>query len=136
MIFHTIWPMSDSGIDAEAEPDAEAEVGLLLERAPEFTDRYLDLVSTCDGDPGAAATFVELADYVAGLAEAVERFRPTLVGCLSAVEAVAERSENAEELIVWSFFDNLSPDDVSRLDPWLGPRTRTLIDEADRSPHR
>lgn len=99
------------------------EVGLVLERVPEFTGRYLDLVAAADGDPGAAAAFVELADYVAGLAEAVERFRPPLLRCLAGVEAVAETSENAEELIVWSFFDNLSPDDVRRLDPWLGPAT-------------
>jgi hypothetical protein len=44
------------------------EVTLLLDQAPEFTDRYLGLVEEADGDPGAAATFVELADYVAGLA--------------------------------------------------------------------
>jgi hypothetical protein len=112
------------------------EVGLVLEVAPEFTDRYLDLVAAADGDPGAAATFVELADYVAGLATAVERFRPSLVRCLAGVEKVAETSEDAEELIVWSFFDNLSPDDVRRLDPWLGPATRALVDEADHTADR
>jgi hypothetical protein len=105
------------------------EVSLLLDQAPEFTDRYLDLVEAADGDPGAAAAFVELADYVAGLATALEQFRPALVHCLGAVEKVAETSENAEELIVWSFFDNLSPDDIRRLDLWIGPRTRSLLDE-------
>ena len=86
-----------------------------------------------DGDPGAAAAFVELADYVSGLAEAVEQFRPALVRCLSAIETVAETSEDAEELIVWCLFDNLSPDDVRRLEPWLGPHTRSLLDGADFS---
>jgi hypothetical protein len=52
------------------------------------------------------------------------------------VEKVAETSEDAEELIVWSFFDNLSPDDVRRLDPWLGPATRALVDEADHTADR
>jgi len=49
---------------------------------------------------------------------------------------VAETSENAAELVVWSFLDNLSPDDVSRLDRWLGPCTRTLLDDADSAPLR
>ncbi len=128
--------MADGGAGRAADAVGDPEVELVLERAPGFIDRYLELVDGADGDPGAAAAFVELADYAAGLAEGVERFRPSLVGCLAAVEAVAESSENAEELIVWSFFDNLSPDDISRLDPWLGPRTRLLVDEADRSPDR
>ena len=110
------------------------EVVLVLDQAPEFTDRYLGLVESADGDPGAAATFVELADYVAGLVAALAQFRPALMHCLGAIEKVAESSENAEELVVWSFFENLSPDDVRRLDLWLGPRTRSLLDEADYSP--
>jgi len=112
----------------------DAEVALVLENAPDFATRYRELVERADGDPGAAATFVELADYVAGLAVGVERYRPLLVGCLTAVETVAETSPDAEDLIVWSFFDNLSPDDAARLDRWLGPHTRALLDEADRSP--
>ncbi len=136
MIFHIIWPMADDRRVAGDGVVADPEVVLVLERAPGFTDRYLDLVDAADGDPGAAATFAELADYVAGLAQAVESLRPLLAGCLSAIEAVAGSSENAEELIVWSFLDNLSPDDLDRLDPWLGPRTRSLIDEADRPPDR
>ncbi|HEY5252127.1 MAG TPA: hypothetical protein VIJ09_10710 [Acidimicrobiales bacterium] len=110
------------------------EVVLVLDHAPEFTDRYLELVEAADGDPGAPATFVELADYVAGLATALEQFRPALVHCLDAIEKVAQSSENAEELVVWSFFENLSPDDLRRLDLWLGPHTRSLLDEADHSP--
>jgi hypothetical protein len=110
------------------------DVALVLAGAPEFVDRYLELVEATDDDPGAAVTFAELADYVAELGKRVEEFRPALVSCLAAVEKVAETSEDAEELIVWGFFDNLSPDDIRRLDPWLGPRTRFLLDEADRTP--
>jgi|HubBroStandDraft_1064217.scaffolds.fasta_scaffold1189051_1 hypothetical protein len=108
------------------------EVAQLLERAPEFGDRYRELVAWADGDPGAAAVFAELADYVAGLVAEIERSRPTLERCLAGLEEVAGRSPDAEELVVWSFFDGLSPDDVGRLHPWLGPRTRALLDEADR----
>jgi hypothetical protein len=116
-------------------PDViDDDVALVLAGTPEFVDRYLELVEATDDDPGAAVTFAELADYVAELGKRVEKFRPALVGCLAAVEKVAETSEDAEELIVWSFFDNLSPDDIRRLDPWLGPRTRSLLDEADRTP--
>jgi hypothetical protein len=107
------------------------EVAQLLERAPEFGDRYRELVAWADGDPGAAAVFAELADYVAGLVAEVERSRPSLERCLAGVEEVAGRSPDAEELVVWSFFEGLSPDDVRRLGPWLGPRTRALLDEVD-----
>jgi hypothetical protein len=122
MIFHIIPAVIDD------------EVALVLAAAPGFVDRYLELVHSTDGDPGAAATFAELADYVAGLVAVVEDVRPTLVRCLTAVETVAETSEEAEDLIVWSFFDNLSPDDVRRLHRWIGPRTRSLLDQADHAP--
>jgi hypothetical protein len=122
MMFHIVSDMPDD------------EVVLVLDGSPGFMDRYLALVEAADGDPGAAATFVELADYVAGLAAAMEEFHDPLVGCLGAVEKVAETSAEAEELIVWSLFDNLSPDDLRRLDPWLGPCTRSLLDAADQLP--
>jgi hypothetical protein len=109
----------------------DIEVAQVLEGAPEFVDRYLELVESADGDPGAPAVFAELADYVAGLAAEVERFRPTLERCLAGVEKVATTSEDAEELVVWSFFDSLSPDDLRRIETWLGPRTRALLDDAD-----
>jgi hypothetical protein len=112
----------------------DGDLGLVLEAAPEFADRYLDLVEAADGDPGAVAAFVELAEYVAALVAQIERYRPALERCLAGVERVAESSEDAEELILWAFFENLSLDDVRRLGPWLGPRTRALLDEADRLP--
>jgi hypothetical protein len=110
------------------------EVTQVLEGAPEFTDRYLELVRAADGDPGAAAVFAELAEYVAGLVGQLEQVRPRLERCLAGVERVVETSDEAEELVIWSFFDNLSPDDVGRLEPWLGPRTRALLDEVDQLP--
>jgi hypothetical protein len=109
------------------------EVALVLAEVPEFLGRYLELVESADGDPGAVASFVELADYVAALAEKIEGFRPSLARSLAAVEKVAETSPDAEELIVWAFLDNLSPDDVRRLDHWIGPHMRSLMDEADRN---
>jgi hypothetical protein len=112
----------------------ESEVSHVLEGTPGFADRYLELVEWADGDPGGAAVFAELADYVAALLAELEHFRPTLERCLAGVEKVAEYSEDAEELVIWSFFDNLSPDDVRRLEPWLGPRTRALLDEVDQLP--
>ncbi len=110
------------------------EVAQILRSTPEFADRFMDLVESADDDPGAAAVFVELGDFVAGLLAAVEQVRPTLERCLAGLEAVAAGSSDAEELIVWSFFDGLSPDEVRLLGPWLGPRTRALLDDADRSP--
>jgi hypothetical protein len=67
----------------------DAQVALVLQAAPGFVDRYLDLAEAADGDPGMAATFTELADYVAGLVAEIERCTPLLTRCLEAVEAVA-----------------------------------------------
>ena len=71
----------------------DAEVATVLEAAPGFVDRYLDLVDAADGDPGTAATFTELADYVAGLLGNIDHVTPVLTRCLEAVESVAANSE-------------------------------------------
>ena len=107
------------------------EIKILLDEVPEFVPSFCDLVEAADGDPGAAAVFEELADFVAGLAEQLHLSRPCLVRCLSAVEAVARRSDDAEELVGWSFLDALSPDDRHLLGPWFGPTTRKLLAELD-----
>jgi len=112
----------------------EPEVRRILAAAPHFAGRYLALVAAADGDPGSAATFVELADYATDLVAAVERHRAPLVACLAGLEEVAAGSDNAEALVVWAFCDSLSPDDLRRLEPWLGPRTKALLDDVDRSP--
>jgi hypothetical protein len=109
----------------------DPEVTLVLEAAPGFVDRFLDLTEAADGDPGAAATFTELADYVAGLAAEIERFRPVLARCLEGVESIATSSDDAAELVAWAFLDSLSPDDRRRLEGWLGPRTRALLEEVE-----
>ena len=103
----------------------------ILEATPGFVDRYLDLVEAADGDPDPAATFTELADYVAGLVAEVERLRPPVVRCLAAVEAVAAASDGDAELVAWAFLDSLSPDDRARLTASFGPRTRALLAEVD-----
>jgi hypothetical protein len=122
MMFHRLATMIDE------------DVSTVLRAAPEFADRYLKLVEAADGDPGAPVTFTELADFVAGLVAEVERLGPVLVRCLEGVETVAAVSPDAEELIAWSFFDNLSPDDLRRLGPWFGPRTRALLEDVERAP--
>jgi len=122
MLFHILQTMMDP------------EVAVVLEAAPGFVDRYLDLAEAADGDPGLAATFTELADYVAGLAAEIERFTPVLARCLEAVESVAVSSDAAAELVAWAFLDSLSPDDRRRLARWLGPRTRALLDDVDPDP--
>ncbi|MHB8328253.1 MAG: hypothetical protein ACYDD6_01255 [Acidimicrobiales bacterium] len=109
----------------------DPDVAALLLAVPEFVDRYLVLVEQADGDPGAPAAFGELAEFAAGLAVEIERFRPVLERTMAAVESVAAGSEDAEELLGWAFFDSLSPDDLSRLDPWLGPHTRAVLDGLD-----
>jgi len=99
----------------------------VLEAAPHFADRYRELVQWADDGPGAGVVFADLADHVADLVAEMEHLRLRLVRCMDGVEKVASSSDDAEELIVWSFFDALSPDHVRRLDPWIGPHTRALV---------
>ena len=110
----------------------DPDVATVLEWAPGFAERYLEMVAVCDGDPGAPAVFGELADYVAQLAEEMERTRPRLVACMAAVEAVAVASQDAEELVGWSFLDALDPADVRRVRPWMGPQTAAIHRGMDR----
>ncbi len=109
----------------------DPDIATLLAAAPEFAGRYLDLVREADGDPGAAAAFNELADHVAGLLAEPGGQRPALAACLAAVEEVAVRSPDAEDLVGWSFLDCLSRSDLDLLQPWLGPRTLAILDEMD-----
>ncbi len=110
------------------------DVATVLDAAPGFVGRYLDLVEAADGDPGAPATFTELADYVAGLAAELERGRPVLARCLEAVESVAAGSPDGAELVAWAFLDSLSPEDRGRLAAGFGPCTRELLEELDAGP--
>jgi len=108
----------------------------VLRAVPEFADRYLDLVEDADGDPGSPAAFAELAEFVAVLAGELDRLRPVLERCLRAVEDVAATSPDARELVGWAFLDTLSPDELDDLRPWLGGRTRMLLDDLDRGDDR
>ena len=112
----------------------DPEVDLILRAVPEFAGAYLELVAAHDGDPGAAAAFAELAEFAAALAVEMERFRPLLTRMLAGVEQVAARSEDAEEVVGWGFLDNLSPDDLRRLEPWIGPATKALLEELELPP--
>lgn len=112
----------------------DAQVTVVLEAAPGFADRYLELVESGDGDPGVAATLTELADSVAGLAAEMHRNAAVLTQALQGVESLASSSEDSAELVAWAFLDSLSPDDRRRLAGWLGPRTRALLDEIDPDP--
>ena len=105
----------------------QPELVTILEAAPEFAPRYLELVAAVDGDPGPAAAFAELADFAAELAVTIDRYRPALTRILAGVEEVADRSADAEELVGWAFLDALSPDDLRRLEPWFGPATRAVL---------
>ena len=87
-----------------------AEVATVLAAVPEFLDRYLELVRLETTTRAQQQAFCELADFVAELASGVEQYRPVLTRCLAAVEEVASSSDDAEELVGWSFLDYLSLD--------------------------
>lgn len=112
----------------------DPETAVILSAVPEFRGRYLTLVEEADGDPGGPVAFEELAQFAAELAVQIERSRPVLARVLAGVEEVARASPGtAEELVGWAFLDSLSPDDLARLVPWLGPATRRVLDELDLS---
>jgi hypothetical protein len=102
------------------------EVLAVLEAVPEFVDRYLDLVEVADGDPGMAATFSELADFVAMLIAQPEIPTEILSRCLFALERVASESDEAEEVVGGAFLDCLSPEDRERIEALFGPCTLAL----------
>jgi hypothetical protein len=112
-------------------PDAEDPVKVLLDALPGFVGRYLSLAEAADGEPGAAAAFTELADYVADLVAELDSIAPVLARGLAAIEAVARTSDDHAELVAWAFLDSLSPDDRRRIEVWLGPCTRRLLEEVD-----
>lgn len=112
-------------------PCSRSEVTSLLTVIPEFLGRYLELVELADDDPGAAETFRELAAFVEELVAGLEQFRPLLIRCLDAVEKVASDSDDAQELVGWSFLDYLSLDARRTVLPWLGPRTLAIQEEIE-----
>ncbi len=116
------------------EPVSDPLVETILEAVPGFGDRYVALAEACDGDPGAAAAFAELADHVADLLTDPVRHRRVLASCLAAVEEVAEASEDGRDAVAWSFLEALSPDDRHALEPWLGPCGRSLLADVDAGP--
>jgi hypothetical protein len=108
-----------------------ADVEAVLEEVPEFVDRYLELVEAVDGDPGPAATFSELADFVAMLIAQSEIPTEVLGRCVFALERVARESDEAEEVVGGAFLDSLCPEDLEQLSPLLGPCTLALARAGD-----
>jgi hypothetical protein len=142
-MFHVVSRLPDEGregseMDEGPFNDREMEVDILLSLVPELTERHRSLVRDGDGEPGAAAVFGDLADVICGAALRGPR-RPqtskgpngTVLRCLAAIEVVAERSLDADELVGWSFLDNLRPDITTWLRPWLGPRTTRILEQLD-----
>jgi hypothetical protein len=125
-----------STTEIDGDPDRpfspeDDEVRIVLEVVPEFVSRYLELVADADDDPGANQTFTELAEYVSELARALETFGPILQRCFAAIEQVAQTSDDAEDLIGWSFLDYLSLDARRAMLPWFGPRTLAILESVE-----
>jgi hypothetical protein len=109
----------------------DPSVTVLLEGVPEFGPAFLALVEAFDDDPGGPAVFTELADFVAERLVAIEAERPVLERALAAVESVAKRGGDAQELVGYAFLESLSPEDLRLITPWLGTATRSLLDDLD-----
>lgn len=107
---------------------ADFETRAILEAVPEFVGRFLNLLAQADADPGAAAVFTELADFIACEIAQGGGSATVLARCTVGLEQVAAESEDAEELVTWAFFDHLCAADLRVLEPWLGPLARSLLD--------
>jgi hypothetical protein len=135
MLFHSV-PHMNSTTEIDGEPGRpfvpeDDEVRVVLEAVPEFVSRYLELVAEADDEPGPDQTFTELAEYVSELARGFERFSPVLQRCFAAIEQVAETSDDAEDLIGWSFLDYVSLEARRAMLPWFGPRTLAILEAVE-----
>jgi len=110
------------------------EVAVVLEAVPEFADRYLDLVDAADDDPGAAATFTELAEFVLVISQGPEAPSGPISRCFAGVERVAGESRRAEELVGWCFLEGLGPEHVERFAPWMGRKTLAIAERLELAP--
>ncbi len=124
-------PMSELPEPVLGDYDEHPAVTVVLTGVPEFGPAYLALVEAFDDDPGGPAVFTELADFVADRLVAIEAERPVLERALAAVESVAAAGGEADELVGYAFLDSLSLEDRRLIAPWLGPATRSLLEELD-----
>jgi hypothetical protein len=109
----------------------ERPIALLRAALPEFEPRYLELVELYDEDLTAQVVFSELADFVTDQMrsgepdELVER-------CCAMLERIALAPQlDAEEVVGWSFLDQLDPATLSEIDPYLGTATCELLARLD-----
>jgi hypothetical protein len=108
------------------------EVLELIRGVPAFVARYLDLIEQADGLPGSEVAFTEFADFVSELASLPNPGQPTgLAECMRTIEKVAATSEDAEDLIGWSFLDYLSLDARRAVLAVLGPVTRKILETVE-----
>ncbi len=124
-----VFPGGDRDAGAPPAASVESAVIALLLAVPELAPAYLELADAADDDPGSAAAFSALADLVADTVADGAGHQDLLRRIADAVEATAVHAPDAEELVVWSFLDELPPDTLAALVPVLGPRTRSLASE-------
>jgi hypothetical protein len=100
----------------------------VLDGVPEFVPVVRALIEECDDDPGGAVVLTELAEFVAG--QVAGGGDPAVVErALAAVETVARSGPDGARLAAAAFLDRLADPDRSQLAPWMGPRTRALLDD-------
>ena len=109
----------------------------LLDQVPEFRSTYRTLVVDYDDDPGEPVVLTELADFVTDHLLAAESEISTIRRITSVIESgliSLGDDELGRELVGWAFLDSIAPEVRSRLAPWLGPRSATLLDSLDLAP--
>jgi hypothetical protein len=114
----------------------ESLVDSLIEDLPEFIPIYRELVDRFDGDPGQPAVLMELAEFVADRLAALALERLAVERALGVVETLLDSMADDVigcELVGFAFFDSFSLEHRRCLVPWLGPRSRSLLDALEVS---
>jgi hypothetical protein len=131
----------DSSFHLEVEGAEAIELGplvdALMEDLPEFMPTYRGLFQACDDDPGEPVVLMELADFVTARLAVLVNEGPLVERALAVVETLIDSLGDDEigcEMVGLAFFDSFSFEERQLLAPWLGPRSRSLLDALDVSP--
>lgn len=87
-------PMDDPALLFEGS--AAFLLDAIIDQLPEFLSVYVSLAEACDGDPGEAAVFGALADFVSGHLSLLETSRPVLQRALGLVESLLDAPVDLE----------------------------------------
>lgn len=130
-------PVPETGPRPTPAPGASTR--RLADHLPELAPSRHESTGNIDGIPLDPLLFVELADLVALRLACLDADRDVLVRAFAAVEELVSSCAHDEQsaavaMVADAFFDSFSPESTHRLEPWLGPSSRALLEALDASP--